>query len=1148
MAREEATNTFSEGLVQDLHPLSTPDNLLTDCLNGTIITYNGNEFILQNDQGNFRLRNCRLKENFIPIGVKEYAGILYIVSYNPITEETEIGSYPSQKTIFATNNRENQVSFIPIIEDNEQVRDTYERLSKESKLQMYANSDELQNFKINPGDLFRLGVDKVQTFAYQDIKFSIITDEKELFPIEIPWRDEATDEGYIVPLDTMDSYKFKHVFWEIPGWLVGKYEIAKIDRFNLNIRNIELPEFSLNKEFDLTLFLNAQIETSDPLFINNENTVKDLQIEYTFWIKDNTTGPGEGLTQFNGSDIPNDNKTDTNNVIFVDQSPGKDKGKPLPIWRDFCSGENNGGVPDGVNLQKLNYNDINALYFHNLLPDNNGVEFKGRTKDESIFVSAVPVLRVGNVEIYYEQFRTNLELDLATINDPSEIKVGNNLYKYIVDDNSVTVTFNVQGPFVNNSSLEIWAEIYSLHDATAENILSKLVHNNNNRPLSDVNFFGQNIIDFKFDNFEDPNDNKFVNENMYIWSIVFKQGDNIISRTNKLMIASITMNPNYEKYNQFDNIYLDEWLYNYNLYLKDISFNLTHGVESPIGDNEWSQGDAWINEIKIDYNKDEDKWEQKYTSEFNWYILTNKIRVAPIYLYGRDYDIPFTLHIKKLSQGPLWEAINAQNKITFEVEEVQGVREGIPITGFNLETSDVDFIEPIKFGGEVINTYEINRDGHEMIPIRTYTKIFPFGRLFVPGILPESIFCYYLTGMRRTNGNIMGLRGQMARLDPYGNLSPITNPPSQLATAFEEWSNWNQEFRPTNWSNNERVKNFWLTTTNVGLVVFYVWTNNQGQTADGVYFRNSTWADQTAAGVKGPFIFALFKLANGTFTAIPFWDGNIQDTSNYGKIPVTGIVPLDDGFKGHVDPKLYAGLVQMSQRIFFAQDVDTKIGTFVYPNAEFAYKEVAGVDNFILNSKPEEIEYTGFNIMDEVSISELYDRITKELEPVIDPDTENYHRIDSNNLTYIRRDDSKLFTTMNLDIFSDVRINLDKTALETQLTRLVNFIKNDVTNKAKEEQYINFISIVTKSGYYVDEEGLEDYEINQYNHIKNALIGLPSSGTLVNNVDKWTINGETRFWYGGIGGTSATTAFNMIPVFSNAQHSEDSTIYVPIKK
>jgi hypothetical protein len=46
MKKEEAINTFNKGMMMDFNSLSTPNNILTDCLNGTIITFNGNEYAL----------------------------------------------------------------------------------------------------------------------------------------------------------------------------------------------------------------------------------------------------------------------------------------------------------------------------------------------------------------------------------------------------------------------------------------------------------------------------------------------------------------------------------------------------------------------------------------------------------------------------------------------------------------------------------------------------------------------------------------------------------------------------------------------------------------------------------------------------------------------------------------------------------------------------------------------------------------------------------------------------------------------------------------------------------------------------------------------------------------------------------------------
>ena len=166
--KKETVNTFNEGLNKDLNPIVTPNNVLTDNLNGTFITFNGDELSLQNDAGNTKIpvkwderlsveyvegssynsgvivkttndsdeivmfksmkdHNTdsiwredgsintdswelfdpvvKLSKGFYPIGMKEYGGVLYIVSgkkgYNDLGErvkeldEIEFGSYPS---------------------------------------------------------------------------------------------------------------------------------------------------------------------------------------------------------------------------------------------------------------------------------------------------------------------------------------------------------------------------------------------------------------------------------------------------------------------------------------------------------------------------------------------------------------------------------------------------------------------------------------------------------------------------------------------------------------------------------------------------------------------------------------------------------------------------------------------------------------------------------------------------------------------------------------------------------------------------------------------------------------------------------------------------------------------------------------------
>jgi hypothetical protein len=76
--RKEITSTFSEGLNYDLNPLTTPNNVLTDCVNGTFITFNGDELALQSSIGNEEL--TQLSDGFYPLAMKEHGGVVYIIS------------------------------------------------------------------------------------------------------------------------------------------------------------------------------------------------------------------------------------------------------------------------------------------------------------------------------------------------------------------------------------------------------------------------------------------------------------------------------------------------------------------------------------------------------------------------------------------------------------------------------------------------------------------------------------------------------------------------------------------------------------------------------------------------------------------------------------------------------------------------------------------------------------------------------------------------------------------------------------------------------------------------------------------------------------------------------------------------------------
>lgn len=90
-----ATNTLNKGLVMDFNPIIAKDDYLTNALNATLLTFNGNEMQLQQDMGNGRVETAFLPEGYIPVGTCEFGDIIYIVSYNPLENKSQIGCFPS---------------------------------------------------------------------------------------------------------------------------------------------------------------------------------------------------------------------------------------------------------------------------------------------------------------------------------------------------------------------------------------------------------------------------------------------------------------------------------------------------------------------------------------------------------------------------------------------------------------------------------------------------------------------------------------------------------------------------------------------------------------------------------------------------------------------------------------------------------------------------------------------------------------------------------------------------------------------------------------------------------------------------------------------------------------------------------------------
>ena len=82
--KQQESNQFDKGMNLDLNVINIDNHTLTSALNATMITRNGNETVLQNDMGNAKVELAYLPSGYVPVGMKEFGGIVYVASYNPL--------------------------------------------------------------------------------------------------------------------------------------------------------------------------------------------------------------------------------------------------------------------------------------------------------------------------------------------------------------------------------------------------------------------------------------------------------------------------------------------------------------------------------------------------------------------------------------------------------------------------------------------------------------------------------------------------------------------------------------------------------------------------------------------------------------------------------------------------------------------------------------------------------------------------------------------------------------------------------------------------------------------------------------------------------------------------------------------------------
>lgn len=234
-------NTFSKGLNTDIDTMITPNDVLTDCLNGTFITYNGNEFVLQNDFGNAEVETSKLKPGFIPVGMQEYGGIIYVASYNPLTQESEFGSFPSPERNLSARDPE---AFMSTGLNTATLSSSMFLTSAElAKNQIKADLMKPTDFTLSPGDKFAVYFTNANNFG---VLRNLLTDvsERKFYKLKVV----RIADGGITPIDNFNIYDEAQIAFDgdaieydvfndsTIGTLGIIIQIETIDSFNATVR------------------------------------------------------------------------------------------------------------------------------------------------------------------------------------------------------------------------------------------------------------------------------------------------------------------------------------------------------------------------------------------------------------------------------------------------------------------------------------------------------------------------------------------------------------------------------------------------------------------------------------------------------------------------------------------------------------------------------------------------------------------------------------------------------------------------------------------------------------------------------------------------------------------------------------------------
>lgn len=449
MIKNETTNTFNEGMVMDLNPLTTPNNVLTDCLNGTIITYNGNEYVLQNDMGNGRVESAYLPEGYVPVGIKQHGGIIYIASYNPLTNKGQIGTFPSPERNISSSELSNTP--VTLSWEGFSIGDTPTFIQR---LQIFPDS-----ISIKSGDKFTLIFDGNQDYSkfisnYNNIRFGKINSPKnKMMTLSVATRDNNGNFIDITPqlkrysddnkpisfdLNTPDSYKINSGYFtqirEENGTVDDYRENLAVNVYN----NKVFGQLYLIAELNIIDQINVSVIGKKIITGDTFNWELTYYIEYTYNCPDGYYS-SESTDQYNYV-YGNSLDYDPQNVI--------------------------GGCKISINGEEIDqewptkftsdnhpiYNELTNTYSYVLTYTKSGVG------EQILDTTFLPYMKYGEDKVVLKSLQQSVIIDSSKLNT-GELKM--NQWKYYVDSNNITLRYGIEsyplyGQQIDRLSLEFY--------------------------------------------------------------------------------------------------------------------------------------------------------------------------------------------------------------------------------------------------------------------------------------------------------------------------------------------------------------------------------------------------------------------------------------------------------------------------------------------------------------------------------------------------------------------------------------------------------------------------------------------------------------------------------------------------------------------